>query len=262
MRKTKMNFNIVALIMLGISIFCIVIGLLFGGLTSFYFDQMGFHIDKDMIKEYHDEKTFTDIDSLLIDVSFMEVEVKPGVQNKVVVTGMKENTKPSITIQDKILKIQSSKKHRGFSLGFFKIPDRHTKITVYLKPDTTLKDTKIDASFSSVTMKQLVSDQCNIDSSFGEIDITAKTRKVTIDSSFGEVKATLDGTERIDAASSFGDITLWISRPKAYFQVQTNSSFGDIHTTDHGTSTEIVGANRGNIILDNSFGEINLNFTK
>ncbi len=262
MRESKFNFNVLALLILGISIFCIIGGLLFGAKTSFYFDGTGFHTERGTTKRYREEKKFSSIRALTIDASFTEVEVKTGDQNKVVVTGMKERAKPSVTIQDNILKIQSSKHQRGFSIGFFQIPDRHTKITIYLTPDTILKNTKIDASFSSVVVKQLVSDRCNIESNFGAIDIQVKAKTVTIDNRFGEVKSTLDNADRIDVASSFGEATLWISKPKTYYQVKTNSSFGDIQTTDRGTRGEADDSKEGNIVLDNHFGDININFTR
>lgn len=258
MNKTKKTINVVALIALIIGLVLIIIGLIFGASTSFYIDRTGAHFEGTG-KSYQVDKNFGEIDEVSLNVSFTEVEFKIGKQNKVVATGMKKSNQPSIEVRNKKLYIDSSK-HKGFMIGFFNFPDRHSKITVYLTKDTKLKNSIIDISFGSVKVDNLITDKLYIDSSFGEVTTNTTTKELVVDSSFGDIHTTVTNVSKVNISSSFGEVNLDVNGSKADYRIETNSSFGDINTDSNYMNTN--GTHTGTISLDNSFGDINLRFLK
>lgn len=258
MLKTKRKIDIIATIALVVGLVLAIIGLIFGANTSFYIDRTGAHFEGTG-KSYQVDKKFGEIDELSLDVSFTEVEFKTGEQNMVVATGMKKSNQPSIEVRNKKLYINSSK-HKGFMVGFFNFPDRHSKITVYLTKDTKLKNSIIDISFGSVKIKSMHVDKLYIDSSFGEVTTNTTSKELVVDSSFGEVNNTVTGVDKVNISSSFGEINLDVNGAKADYRIETNSSFGEINTDSNNMNTS--GTHTGTITLDNSFGDINLRFLK
>lgn len=258
MNKTKKTINVVALIALIIGIVLVIIGLMFGASTSFYIDRTGAHFEG-AGKSYQINKKIGDINGLDINVSFTEVEVKVGEKNMVIATGMKKSNQPSIEVRNNKLYINSSK-HKGFMIGFFNFPDRHSKITIYLTKDIKLNSSVIDNSFGSVKVDNLITDKLYIDSSFGEVTTNTTTKELVVDSSFGDIHTTVTSVSKVNISSSFGEVNLDVNGSKADYRIETNSSFGEINTDSNYTNTN--GTHTGTISLDNSFGDINLRFLK
>lgn len=258
MLKKKRNINLIATIALVVGLVLVIIGLIFGASTSFYIDARGVHIEENG-KHYEVEKKIGEIEDLDIDVSFTEVEIKTSDKNMVVATGTKKSDQPFVEVRNKKLYIGSSK-HKGFFIGMFHFPDRHSKITIYLKKDTMLNSTTIDTSFGSVDMNHFQTETLNISSSFGSVTTDTTTKRLTVDSSFGEINTTIKNVEKINISSSFGEINLDVFGSKGDYRIQTDSSFGEINTDDNGGVS--TGTRIGTITLDNSFGDINLRFLK
>lgn len=236
------------------------------------------------VTSFDDRESFTDVESLDIDIASVNLVITEGDRFLVEANDISEDFEMKVTNRGTLV-IRERKKGTHFLWFYFNVNSNYfSDLTLYIPSGYQLKEAKINTGAGKVVMDNLSTEKLIIDAGAGSIkgnklsaskvDLNGGAglisfddvifKDMDLDSGVGkvEINGVLLGNNTIDCG--IGDIDIEIDDREENFDLDIETGLGDFRLNGRRITKEYRKNNNASssIKIDGGIGDIDINFTK
>lgn len=262
-----MKKNIYLTVITIITIICIIAGTCYHviGWGVHFFSEQPFisHIfeDNDTEAESSNQTTETldSFDNLKLDISVADLTVTSGDSYSISYDTNRASLIPKYNVNNGTLTVTQKSKHNSFW------GSTHCSITITVPESTVLNNLTADGSVGDVLFSEIQTQKSTLDFSVGDIDLeNSALGNCTLDTSTGDIDVKDCTFENMEIDTSVGDVDVSVSQDLTSYDMTLDTGVGEVtvNGSSHKDHYESSGDSSNTFIVDNSTGDISVNYGK